>query len=425
MSDLEKIKVLAPFKITLYYRKSDLSRNIHFYFNLFGKRYRESTHTNHLQTAEEYAIQRYLAVKNHGKDAKKVLKFEKVVEKFLEFKATKVRDRKLGIKTFGEYERQCRFLVEKFKGKDINSFAKKDFTDYRGWRQEYYTTHKKKAFQTYIREGKTIKGRKIDYLGEVVINRELGLLRMILLFCKDELEIEIERVPTFDKFDENRGRDILTDAEMAKLKEYWLRHNRYYWDIISFCANTGLRYPSELDRCVWKDVDLENKILIVRNRKGSGKRKNGARDMSIPLIGESHAILTRLNSREVIPKGENDFVFINDRGVKVSNISKSFKVCLAKCGITGKEITMYTLRHYFTTKMILSKMPLLNLAHILGHTSTQMIERHYATLLIQDHIHSMQETVDKQDQLALEKRKLEEDKKYRRAMDKWFGIKSD
>ncbi len=422
MSD-QGIKVIQPFKIKLYYRTADVSKTIHFYFCLFGQRYRESTHTNHLQSAEEYAIQRYLEIKGGGRDSSRVTRFDKVVADFLQYKSTRVTERRLVEKTFRGYQHQCRFLVEFFNHKDINTFKKQDFNDYKEWRQEYYTTHKKKRMiQTYTRDGKTITGRKNDYLLEVSINRELGLLRMILLYCKQELEIDIKMIPTFDKFEENKGRDILTDEEMGKLKDYWLRKNRYFWDVINFCASTGLRYPSELERMLWKDVDLENKILIVRNRKGAGRRKSGIRDMSIPLLGEAHEILTRLRRRDGIPKGENDYVWVNDAGVKIQNISKSFKSSLIKCGITNKHITMYALRHYFTTKMIISGMPLLNLAHILGHTSTQMIQRRYSTLLIQDHIDLMQDTLDKKELQDKAKKKIESEKKLQKAIDKVFGI---
>jgi integrase len=418
----EKIEVISPFGITLFRRKSP---NIYYYFTLNQKSHKGSTHTSNLETAREYSTQKYYEIKIKGKEAKKVFKFKKMVDSFLHYKEGKVTERKLSDKTFKEYMRQSRFLVEKFGDKDITSFRKQDFNDYKVWRLEYYITHKKKIFQTYTRGDKTIKGRKIDYSLEVIINRELGLLRMILFYCKNELELEIDAVPTFDKFDEYRGRDILTDEEMDKLKEYWLRKNRYYWDIISFCASTGVRYPSEVDRCKWKDVDLENNILIIRNRKGSGKRRNGVKDMSIPLIGDSHEILTRLKRRAGIPINDDDYVFVNDNGVKIKNISKSFAKSIDECKITNKNITMYTLRHYFTTKMLLSGISPLVLATILGHTSTQMIEKHYSTIMIQDKIDSVRKSLDKQEKEAKEKCKIEEEKKMKLAMEKWFGIKKD
>ena len=75
----------------------------------------------------------------------------------------------------------------------------------------------------------------------------------------------------------------------------------------------------------WKDIDLENNILIVRNRKGSGKRKNGARDMSVPLIGESYDVVKRLKERPNIPTEDNDPVFVNDSGVKSLKLQSWFQ----------------------------------------------------------------------------------------------------
>jgi integrase len=417
----EKIEVFPP-GITLFRRESP---HIYYYFTINKKSYKGSTHTSNLEDARENARQKYYDVKRQGKEVKKVFKFEKVVDNFLHFKEKRVRERKLGEKTFKEYLRQCGCLVEKFKGKDITSFRKQDFNDYKEWRLAYYTTHKNKRYQTYTRCGKPIKGRENNYKLEVAINRESTLLKSILLFCKNELEFDIKMIPTFDKFDENQGRDILTDDKIGRLKDYWLPLNRYFWDILSFCASTGLRYPSELDRLLWKDVDLENNILIMRNRKGGSRRKDGIRNMGIPLLGEGHEILTRLKARPGILTGDNDFVFLSDTGVKVKNISKSFKASLIKCGITNKHITMYSWRSYFCTKMKNLKMDSLTLSHIMGHSSTQMIERHYAHLLIGDHIDSMQKTLDRKDLQDKARQEIESEKRQNAAMDSWFPWPKD
>ena len=124
--DYEKIEAHIPFPITLYYRKADLSKNIYFYFSMWGKTYRQSTHTKHITPAIEFAINKYIEVKKSKGKIKLINKFDKIVTKFLEFKAKQVRHAKMKQLTLGEITRQCKFLVERFENKDITTFTKKD-----------------------------------------------------------------------------------------------------------------------------------------------------------------------------------------------------------------------------------------------------------------------------------------------------------
>lgn len=392
--DYEKIEAHIPFPITLYYRNADLSKNIYFYFSMWGKTYRQSTHTKHLTPAIEYSINKYIEVKKTKGKVKPVHKFAKIVAKFLEFKAKQVRHFKMKQLTLTEITRQCKFLVERFENKEITTFTKKDFVDYKAWRKSYYITHPKKQIITRNINGRKVNGRKIVENLHAIINRELSLLRGVLLWCNNELELGIKHIPTFDRYEETRGRDILTDAEMDKLKEYWLVKNTYFWDIISFVATTGIRYPSELNRAVWGDVNLANNLMIIKNRKGSSRRKSGIQDMSIPIVGESVEILTRLKVRAGITTNPDDYIFINDKGKRVLNINRQFKDSLEACGIINRHITIYTMRHYYTTKMLLAGLSPIIVAQILGHTSIKMIEKHYSTILIKDTIQSVKKLLE-------------------------------
>lgn len=139
MSDYQKIKVILPWKITLYHRKTDLSKNIYYDFTLNKKRYRGTTGSRDIETSEKFSIRRYLEIQDKGKDVKKYVKFEVVVSKFMKWKQPFVSE-----KTFSEYTRQIRFLIERFQGRDIESFTIKDYHEYNEWRREYYILHKRK-----------------------------------------------------------------------------------------------------------------------------------------------------------------------------------------------------------------------------------------------------------------------------------------
>ena len=70
--------------------------------------------------------------------------------------------------------------------------------------------------------------------------------------------------------------------------------------------------------------------------------------------------------------------------------------------------------------MLLSGMSPLILSTILGHTSTQMIEKHYSTIMIKDKIAAVRDTQNHQKMKDEVKSKLEEERKLAVTMEKWF-----
>ena len=374
--DYQKIKVLSPFKITLFRRKSDSSPNIYYYFTLNKKSYKGSTGSHNIETAEKFSIKKYLEIHRHkGKDINKSAKFEIVAVKFLKWKQPFVAKR-----TFSEYSRQVKFLMEFFQGRDIESFTLKDYHEYDDWRREYYTLHKRKRKQTYIRDNTKIKGCSFKDCGNTTINREVGLLVSILKYSQDILQLnQSKKIPGWKKLPENIRKYILSKSEYNRLRDYWLNKNPFYWDIISFVEETGVRYPSEIMKLTWGDVNFDNSFIIIRDRKGKPNK-----DMSIPLVDTAREILEKLKSRENVSTNRDDFVFVNDKGKQVKNIRSSFKKSLIECGINNKNITMYSLRHQFTTRIILTRpdIPHKVLAHVLGHSDTSMIDKHYGHLNI-------------------------------------------
>ncbi|MGO8761449.1 MAG: tyrosine-type recombinase/integrase [Desulfobaccales bacterium] len=411
----ERIKVIQPFKIKLYYRTADVSKIIHFYFSLHGKRYRESSRTNHLQTAEEYAIQRYLAIKSQGKEVKKVFKLEKVVDKFMAWKKPFVSER-----TFSEYTRQVKTLIEKFQGKDIEKFTIKDYHEYDEWRRAYYEVHKRKRVQTYVRNGKKHKGCKFKDCGNTTINREVGLLVSILKYSQDVLQLnQAKKIPSWRKLPERVRSDILSREEYERLKAYWLKKNHYYWDIISFIQNTGCRYPSEIKKLTWKDVNFDKSFIIIRERKGKPNR-----DMSIPLVGTAKEILERLKARPNIPTGPEDLVFLNEKGKQVRNIRTSFRKSLVACGIDNPRITMYSLRHLYTTRMLLTRpdIPHKVLAEALGHRDTKMMDKVYGHLMIDGIVKIFEKSEANQQETKKQEKADEEKERMDKAIESWFPM---
>lgn len=313
-----------------------------------------------------------------------------MLPKFLNEKS----DQGVSERTLKDYKRQSKYLIEYFKDRDINSISSKsEYAKYREWRKNYHKTHEKKNIQKYKRFGKTIEGRKYTSVGNVVLNRECRLLVNILRFCKDSMNLfENVQIASYKMLPESRREEILSKKEYDTLREYWLNKNPFYWQIISFVNNTGIRYPSELNRICNKDVHLDKSYVLIRDRKN--KKKDNPLHTPVPIVGRAKEIIETLQARQNISNNPDDPVFVNDQGIQIKSISKAFKKSLDDCGIK-RNLTMYSLRHLFTTRMVRRPdIPIKILSEVLGHKNTTMIDKHYAHLRAEDYVNVFQRSED-------------------------------
>jgi site-specific recombinase XerD len=156
------------------------------------------------------------------------------------------------------------------------------------------------------------------------------------------------------------------------IEDRWLR------DIIIFTAMTGLRL-GEVVHLDWKDIDLENKSILVRSNdnfqvKGGGMRK-------VPLNITALDLLQSLNSR-------TGTIFRGHKGgsVKGSYVSRRFKKAVVKNGESAK-LHFHSLRHTFASLLVKNGVSLYQVQKLLGHT-TPRVTQMYAHLQ-NDEMHSL------------------------------------
>lgn len=390
-------------KITLY--KNGDNPNIYYYFTFNKTSFRGSTGTTDINNSREKAKSIFYDVIKGLKEkgVKKNIKFEKLVKDFLKYKEHKVSPR-----TLDDYKKSSKYLIEKFKNKEVEKICDVDeYSRYQDWRRTYYDTHKSKRRQVHFKDGDKIIGRKLDHVGIVVINHECRLLVSILRYAKDVKKIFKTEIPKYSvlkpiqKSEQEEQDSILTGREYLKLRNYWMKKKPFYGYIISFLYNTGIRYSSELNRIKWKDVNLEKSYVIIRNRKSIGDQVT----TSVPIIDSVKRGLEYLKARKGISTAPNDFVFVDDNGKQIKRISRSFKKSLIECGIK-KNIVMYSFRHMFTTRMIQRPdLPIADLAYILGHKNTNTLQKHYAFLSSDRIIKTFLESEQNMNQKFEEKRR--------------------
>ena len=206
--------------------------------------------------------------------------------------------------------------------------------------------------------------------------RYRAVLRHFFAFCQKQGYVRTNPADGLEAPSGRAGRrDHVTEAEAAAMlrkldaaeildgrSHGWLR------DWVTFGLGTGLR-PGEQRGLRWSDVRLAEGAVRVRGTKTDGSAR------PVPVVGEALAVLARRSAERA---GEGDGpVFVGVRGgaVEMRFLSKRLQGLAETAGVP-KNVTAYSLRHSYGTRMAAAGVPLLDLARIMG-TSVQMIERHY------------------------------------------------
>lgn len=212
---------------------------------------------------------------------------------------------------------------------------------------------------------------------------------------------------------ENKGvtserRDDFTEDEYKKLYAYmrkWVRDARegnekfvrnLLRDYVLILANTGIRAGTEAMNLKWQHVTLveqDGKKYLTLHVKGKTKKM---RAIQVPhrvarylqRIQQRDDELKDMTFYEVIEAGVEKYVFRVNGKDMTSNFGKVFKRLLEAAELlkdrrSGKDRTLYCLRHYYATMMITKgRVTTAQLAKYMG-TSEIMIERHYGHLNLQ------------------------------------------
>lgn len=218
------------------------------------------------------------------------------------------------------------------------------------------------------------------------INLELVLLRCLFKYAIDHGLAQVNparsvkdlKVPKTDK-------PIPTDQELHRLIEEAGKtpsgRQMVVWVWVS--ALTGLR-PSEQAFLEWADIDFQGGIISVRPKPGNPLKTGRWRPVEIneqlaPVLGQWRVEWDR-HFADLGRSGEHDWVFFNPRkpGQRCETFRKSFEEACRKAGL--KDITMYSMRHYFISKALMSGVDIFTVTKWVGHSSTKMITEVYGHL---------------------------------------------
>lgn len=168
--------------------------------------------------------------------------------------------------------------------------------------------------------------------------------------------------------------EYLTEEEVGKLLDVEVKSPYDYRNktILELLYSSGIRI-SELVNIKTPNYDSEECLIRIMG-KGSKERIVPLGDYAVNIMNDYMN-----NYRPLINKKHTDYVFINNRGDKISRqfIFKIIKKEALKKGIK-KDISPHTLRHTFATHLLKNGADLRIIQELLGHEniSTTQIYTH-------------------------------------------------
>lgn len=168
--------------------------------------------------------------------------------------------------------------------------------------------------------------------------------------------------------------EYLTEEEVGKLLDVEVKSPYDYRNktILELLYSSGIRI-SELVNIKTSNYDSEECLIRIMG-KGSKERIVPLGDYAVNIMNDYMN-----NYRPLINKKHTDYVFINNRGDKISRqfIFKVIKKEALKKGIK-KDISPHTLRHTFATHLLKNGADLRIIQELLGHEniSTTQIYTH-------------------------------------------------
>ena len=210
--------------------------------------------------------------------------------------------------------------------------------------------------------------------------RTVAALRCFFRFCveSDYLERDPAHVLRTPKKREALP-DVLDRAELSRLLDVpgregvWTRVHAGKVErdrlLLALFAYGGLR-RSELLGLDCDDVDLDRRLIRVRNAKGGRQRVVPIHPGLVPLF---------LDYARARPEGPDPALFLGVLGRRLSPtiMALAFRHYAAAAGVNKhKKITPHTLRHVFATELLSSGANLRQIQELLGHKHLDSTQRY-------------------------------------------------
>ena len=181
-------------------------------------------------------------------------------------------------------------------------------------------------------------------------------------------------IPAYD----NKRTFFFSNEQAQELIKRLYERREIVGDMVNLAFHTGCR-ASEIFNLEWKNVDLDNRFLILLNTK----RKKTTRYM--PIDDVSFKILSK--RAEIDNQG---IVFKNTKGEAFQEMPHCYKEILEKMGLRKKGMStkelpvFHSTRHTFGSNLVINDVNLREVQTLMGHATSRMTERY--SHLAPDHL---------------------------------------
>lgn len=203
----------------------------------------------------------------------------------------------------------------------------------------------------------TYKSARLKQVSPATVNRELACLKHMFTKAIQWQMATSNPVRQVRMLKENNQRlRYLTNDEAQRLLAALPERVR---PVVVCALYTGMR-RGELLRLQWADVDLQQRLIFVRQSKNGDKRE-------IPI---ADALLTVL--RTLDPSTE--YVFSYGNGNRIRSVREAFDRAVKRCGILNYHF--HDNRHTFASHLVMAGIDLLTVKELMGHKSITMTLRY-------------------------------------------------
>ena len=206
-----------------------------------------------------------------------------------------------------------------------------------------------------------IQKRRADGAKSATINSEMSIIKGFFRYMM-LLEVIIKNPTDMIPIEKNvtqRDRWLTVEEERSLLlaSPEWLK------DVITFATSTGMR-RGEILKLTWKDVDLQEGVIYVRDTKTKTPRTS-------PITSRVSSVLDKLLEEHLA----DGYVFQRKgKIIPVQTLEGAFVLAIQKAGIV--DLHFHDLRHTFATRLVQHGVDLYTLQRLLGHKNFQMTTRY-------------------------------------------------
>jgi len=191
--------------------------------------------------------------------------------------------------------------------------------------------------------------------------RKLAAIRKFFALLEEHSILAANPAQTVKGAKREEKEPTILYKEQYKALLYEASENLRDYAIIQTFLQTGIRL-SELANLRVDDVDIEHRILTVRQGKGK-------KDRLIPLVDDAVKALRnymRYRNTQLIEDDEIFFLAKNGTSLNVSTVKYTVAKYVKKAGIR-KKVSVHTLRHTFGAHKADKHMSLATLQELMGH----------------------------------------------------------